>query len=135
LTTSAVGPDRQFAAAQQNARNGGQSRRPVEAAGTAAPDPRLPLQSAQSYQASQSLIVPPQQHRPGMMVSASGYLRSIGFMCNTRKACDSLPWRNDMDLHTPSKWTFWLSVVLVVFAIVSAFVEIPYLSKYEWVRG
>jgi FtsH-binding integral membrane protein len=39
-----------------------------------------------------------------------------------------------MDLHTPSKWTFWLSVVLVVLAIVSAFVEIPYLSKYElWV--
>ena len=37
---SVPGPDRQFVAVQQNARNGGQSRRSVEAASTAAPDPK-----------------------------------------------------------------------------------------------
>jgi hypothetical protein len=36
--------------------------------------------------------------------------------------------------HTPSDWTFWLSVALVVLAIVSAFVNIPYVSTYAlWV--
>ena len=36
--------------------------------------------------------------------------------------------------HTPSDWTFWLSVALVVLAIVSAFVKIPYFSTYAlWV--
>jgi len=36
--------------------------------------------------------------------------------------------------HTPSDWTFWLSVALVVLAIVSAFVKIPYVSTYAlWV--
>jgi hypothetical protein len=36
--------------------------------------------------------------------------------------------------HTPSDWTFWLSVALVVLAIVSALVHIPYLSTYAlWV--
>jgi hypothetical protein len=36
--------------------------------------------------------------------------------------------------HTPSDWTFWLSVALVVLAIVSALVHIPYLSMYAlWV--
>jgi hypothetical protein len=39
-----------------------------------------------------------------------------------------------MPLHTPSAWTFWLSVVLVVLAIVSMFVDIPFVSKYAfWV--
>jgi hypothetical protein len=42
--------------------------------------------------------------------------------------------RNNMPLHTPSAWTFWLSVVLVVLAIVSMFVDIPFVSKYAfWV--
>jgi hypothetical protein len=36
--------------------------------------------------------------------------------------------------HTPSDWTFWLLVALVVLAIVSAFVKIPYVSTYAlWV--
>lgn len=39
-----------------------------------------------------------------------------------------------MPMHTPSAWTFWLSLVLVVIAIVSTFVNIPYLSMYAlWV--
>jgi hypothetical protein len=39
-----------------------------------------------------------------------------------------------MAMHTPSGWTFWLSVALVVLAILSAFVSIPYVSKYDlWV--
>ena len=39
-----------------------------------------------------------------------------------------------MPMHTPSGWTFWLSVVLVVLAIVSLFVRIPYVSMYAfWV--
>jgi hypothetical protein len=39
-----------------------------------------------------------------------------------------------MEMHTPSAWTFWVSLVLVLLAIVSAFVDIPYISKYElWV--
>jgi hypothetical protein len=39
-----------------------------------------------------------------------------------------------MAMHTPSGWTFWLSVALVVLAILSAFVGIPYVSKYDlWV--
>ena len=39
-----------------------------------------------------------------------------------------------MDMHTPSAWTFWLSVVLVLLAIVSAFVSIPFISQYAlWV--
>ena len=33
-------------------------------------------------------------------------------------------------MHTPSAWTFWLSVVVVVIAILSAFVGIPYVTKY-----
>ena len=35
-----------------------------------------------------------------------------------------------MPLHTPSAWTFWLSVVLVLLAIVSRFAHFPYLSPY-----
>jgi hypothetical protein len=36
--------------------------------------------------------------------------------------------------HTPSDWTFWLSVALVVLAIVSAIVNIPFVSTYAlWV--
>jgi heme/copper-type cytochrome/quinol oxidase subunit 1 len=39
-----------------------------------------------------------------------------------------------MDMHTPSAWTFWLSVILVVLAIVSTFVSIPFVSMYAfWV--
>ena len=37
-------------------------------------------------------------------------------------------------MHTPSDWTFWLSVALVVLAIISWFVHIPYISEYGlWV--
>ena len=39
-----------------------------------------------------------------------------------------------MEMHTPSKWTFWLSLALVVLAIVSEFVNIPFVSRYTlWV--
>ena len=42
--------------------------------------------------------------------------------------------RNDMPMHTPSGWTFWLSVALVILAILATFVHIPYLSMYAfWV--
>jgi hypothetical protein len=42
--------------------------------------------------------------------------------------------RTNMAMHTPSAWTFWLSVVLVVIAILSWFVHIPYLSPYTlWI--
>jgi hypothetical protein len=37
-----------------------------------------------------------------------------------------------MPLHTPSAWTFWLALVLVVLAIVSTFVSIPYVSMYAF---
>jgi hypothetical protein len=48
-----------------------------------------------------------------------------------RKAC----WGgNNIPIHTPSAWTFWLSLALVVLAIVSSFVHIPYVSMYAlWV--
>jgi hypothetical protein len=37
-------------------------------------------------------------------------------------------------MHTPSSWTFWLSVVLIVLAIVGTFVSIPYITMYGlWV--
>ena len=39
-----------------------------------------------------------------------------------------------MPMHTPSGWTFWLSVALVILAILATFVHIPYLSMYAfWV--
>jgi heme/copper-type cytochrome/quinol oxidase subunit 1 len=39
-----------------------------------------------------------------------------------------------MAMHTPSAWTFWLSVILVVLAIVATFVSIPFVSMYAfWV--
>ena len=39
-----------------------------------------------------------------------------------------------MPLHTPSAWSFWLSVALVVLAIVSRFAHIPYLETYAgWI--
>jgi hypothetical protein len=42
--------------------------------------------------------------------------------------------RNTMPLHTPSGWTFWLSVLLVILAIVSIYVRIPYITVYAfWV--
>ncbi len=37
-------------------------------------------------------------------------------------------------MHTPSDWTFWLSVALVLLAILSTFVHIPYITMYAlWV--
>ena len=40
-----------------------------------------------------------------------------------------------MPLHTPSAWTFWLSVVLAVLAIVSRLAHLPYLAPYAgWVE-
>jgi hypothetical protein len=42
--------------------------------------------------------------------------------------------RDIMPLHTPSGWTFWLSVLLVILAIVSIYVRIPYITVYAfWV--
>jgi heme/copper-type cytochrome/quinol oxidase subunit 1 len=39
-----------------------------------------------------------------------------------------------MSMHTPSDWTFWLSVALVALAIVAWFVHIPTISEYGfWV--
>jgi hypothetical protein len=35
-----------------------------------------------------------------------------------------------MPLHTPSAWTFWLSVVLVLLAIVGRLAHLPYLALY-----
>src|SRR3974377_809475 len=36
--------------------------------------------------------------------------------------------------HTPSDWTFWLSLALVVLAILSMFAKIPYVSTYPlWI--
>jgi hypothetical protein len=37
-----------------------------------------------------------------------------------------------MPKHTPSEWTFWLSVVLVVLAVISTFVHIPYITMYAF---
>jgi heme/copper-type cytochrome/quinol oxidase subunit 1 len=37
-----------------------------------------------------------------------------------------------MPLHTPSAWTFWLAVVLVVLAVISTFVSIPYITAYAF---
>jgi hypothetical protein len=33
-------------------------------------------------------------------------------------------------MHTPSDWTFWTSVVLVLLAVVSWFVQIPVIGEY-----
>ncbi len=39
-----------------------------------------------------------------------------------------------MAMHTPSAWTFWVSVALVLLAVISWFVEIRYISDYAlWV--
>ena len=39
-----------------------------------------------------------------------------------------------MPFHTPSAWTFWLSVVLVVLAIVLRFGHIAHLEQYAaWI--
>lgn len=39
-----------------------------------------------------------------------------------------------MPMHTPSAWTFWLSLILVLLAVVSLFVRIPTVSQYAlWV--
>ena len=35
-----------------------------------------------------------------------------------------------MELHTPSGWTFWLSVVLVVLAVIARFAHIPVAETY-----
>jgi hypothetical protein len=40
----------------------------------------------------------------------------------------------EQKMHTPSSWTFWLSVILVILAIVGTFVRIPVVSMYAlWV--
>ena len=39
-----------------------------------------------------------------------------------------------MDLHTPSKWTFWLSIILVLIAIVSRFAHVSEVQPYvSWI--
>ena len=39
-----------------------------------------------------------------------------------------------MQLHTPSAWTFWLSVALVVLAVISRLGHIPFITTYaSWV--
>ena len=39
-----------------------------------------------------------------------------------------------MAMHTPSAWTFWLSLVLVVLAIIATFIHIPFITMYAfWV--
>jgi len=37
-----------------------------------------------------------------------------------------------MPLHTPSAWTFWLSIVLVVLAIISEFFYIRWITDYDY---
>ncbi len=37
-----------------------------------------------------------------------------------------------MTLHAPAMWVFILSLVLVVLAVVGAFVEIPFVSMYAF---
>jgi hypothetical protein len=50
--------------------------------------------------------------------------------------CCSLLGRNIMPLHTPSKWTFWLSVILVVLAIIVRFAHISPIDAYAaWLEG
>jgi hypothetical protein len=40
----------------------------------------------------------------------------------------------EMAMHTPSAWTFWLSLVLVVLAIIATFIHIPFITMYAfWV--
>ena len=43
--------------------------------------------------------------------------------------------RNNMGpKHTPSDWTFWLSLALVLLAILSVFAKIPYISTHPlWI--
>jgi len=42
--------------------------------------------------------------------------------------------RNIMPLHTPSAWTFWLSVALVIIAIIARFGHIPAIEAYaSWI--
>jgi hypothetical protein len=36
--------------------------------------------------------------------------------------------KNNFPMHTPSEWTFWLALILVVIAILSVFVFIPVVS-------
>lgn len=39
-----------------------------------------------------------------------------------------------MPMHTPSRWIFLLSLALVVLAIISVFLRIPFISMYAvWV--
>ena len=39
-----------------------------------------------------------------------------------------------MDLHTPSKWTFWLSIILVVLALIFRLGHIDPVTQYAgWV--
>ncbi len=53
-------------------------------------------------------------------------------MARKRKSSHGL--HSPFPMHTPSDWTFWLSVVLVVIAIISVLVFIPVISLYAfWV--
>jgi hypothetical protein len=37
-------------------------------------------------------------------------------------------------MHTPSDWTFWLSAILVLLAVVATFVRIEYVSAHAlWI--
>ncbi len=41
---------------------------------------------------------------------------------------------NVMDLHAPPKWTFWLSVALVVLAIIVRYAHVPGVEPYaSWI--
>ena len=41
---------------------------------------------------------------------------------------------NIMPLHTPSAWTFWLSVILAVIAVISRLGMISYLAQHAgWI--
>jgi hypothetical protein len=37
-----------------------------------------------------------------------------------------------MPLHTPSWWTFWLSVVLVVIAVLGALTPIEFVTRHDF---
>jgi hypothetical protein len=38
--------------------------------------------------------------------------------------------RNFFPMHTPSDWTFWLSAILVLLAVIATFVRIEYVSPH-----
>jgi len=66
------------------------------------------------------------------------------FMSHKRATLLHILWQADADrrgeqmarrrsffpMHTPSDWTFWLSVVLVLLAVIATFVRIEYVSPH-----